>query len=137
MSTTRKFDKKLIIFFEKSCIKTSIQIKTIFFPRVSPNLKFIVYCTAIKHGDSDEWDFAWHRFMNTSVSSEKEILLQSLGCSREPWILSRYLERSIMENGPIRKQDTFRVFSAVSTNSWGQSIAFNFIKENWKRLRVQ
>lgn len=60
-----------------------------------------------------------------------------MGCSREHWILSRYLERSITENGPIRKQDTFRVFSSVSNNVWGQSIAFNFIKENWKRLRIQ
>lgn len=104
--------------------------------RISPNLKSIVYCTAIKHGDNQEWDFAWDRFLNTTISSEKEIILQALGCSREHWILSRYLERSITENGQIRKQDVFRVFSSVSNNVWGQSIAFNFIKDNWKRLRI-
>lgn len=84
-----------------------------------------------------EWDFAWDRFLNTTISSEKETLLRALGCSREHWILSRYLERSITENGQIRKQDIFRVFSSVSSNVWGQTIAFNFIKENWKRLRNQ
>lgn len=105
--------------------------------RISPNLKLVVYCTAIKHGDNQEWDFLWDRYLNTTISSEKETIIQALGCSREHWILSRYLERSISENGPIRKQDTFRVFSSVSYNAWGQSIAFNFIKENWKRLRTQ
>ena len=70
------------------------------------------------------------------MSSEKELLLQALGCTREPWLLSRYLERSL-ENEAIRKQDTFRVFSSVSSNVWGQPIAFNFIKNNWKRLRLQ
>jgi len=98
-------------------------------------LKYIVYCTAIKHGDQQEWDFAWDRYLNTTVSSEKETLLQALGCSREPWLLGRYLKRSITDNGGIRKQDSFRVFSAVSNNVWGQPIAFNFIKDNWKRMR--
>lgn len=101
-----------------------------------PDLKSIVYCTAIKHGDNQEWDFAWDRYSNTTIPSEKETLIQALGCSREPWILSRYLERSILENGQIRKQDVFKVFASVANNVWGQSIAFNFIKENWKRLRT-
>ncbi|CRK96557.1 CLUMA_CG010037, isoform A [Clunio marinus] len=103
---------------------------------ISPNFKFVVYCTAIKHGDNEEWDFAWNRLLNATAPSEKEILIQALGCSREHWILSRYLERTIAENGPIRKQDTFRVFSSVSNNVWSQSIAFNFIKENWNRLKT-
>ncbi|KAG5672285.1 hypothetical protein PVAND_002422 [Polypedilum vanderplanki] len=101
---------------------------------ISPNLKIVVYCTAIKHGDEEEWDFAWDRYLNTTMSSEKELLMQALGCTRQPWLLSRYLERTL-ENDGIRKQDTFRVFSAVSNNVWGQSIAFNFIKNNWKRIR--
>jgi aminopeptidase N len=104
--------------------------------RISPNFKIVVYCNAIKHGDEDEWDFAWDRFLNTTMSSEKELLMNALGCTRQPWLLSRYLERTL-ENSGIRKQDTFRVFSAVSSNVWGQSIAFNFIKNNWKRIRNQ
>lgn len=102
---------------------------------ISPNLRNLVYCTAIKHGDQIEWDFAWERYQNTTVSSEKEILLSSLGCTREPWILARFLERSISEKDQIRKQDTFRVFSAVSNNIIGQPIAFSFICDNWMRLK--
>lgn len=70
------------------------------------------------------------------MSSEKELLMNAMGCSREHWILNRYLIRSITSDG-IRKQDTFRVFSAVSGNVWGQPVAFNFIRDNWKQLRQQ
>ncbi|XP_058813856.1 aminopeptidase N [Topomyia yanbarensis] len=102
---------------------------------ISPNLKNIVYCTAIKYGDQAEWDFAWERFQKTTISSEKETLLSALGCSRETWILSRFLEFSMTDEFGIRKQDVFRVFLAVSSNVIGQPIAFNYIRNNWKKMK--
>lgn len=103
--------------------------------RISPNIRTVVYCTAIRQGDQQEWDFAWDRFQKTSVSSEKEILLSALGCSRETWILARYLEMSMSDAHGIRKHDVFRVFAAVSGNVMGESIAFNFIRDNWQRMK--
>lgn len=94
-----------------------------------------MYCTAIKYGDQKEWDFAWERFQRTTVSSEKEILLSALGCSREAWILTRYLERSLTDEYGIRKHDLFRVFAAVSSNVLGQPIAFNFIRLKWEIMK--
>lgn len=102
---------------------------------VSPNLKNIVYCTAIKYGDQAEWDYAWERFQKTTVPSEKETLLSALGCSRETWILTRFLEYSMTDEFGIRKQDVFRVFLAVSSNVIGQPIAFSYIRNNWKKMK--
>lgn len=103
--------------------------------RISPNLRAVVYCTAIEAGTEREWDFAYERYKNTKVSSEKEILLTSLGCSKEPWVLARYLRYAI--NGEhIRKQDIFRVFAAVSTNSVGQQLAFDFLRSNWDEIKA-
>ncbi|XP_062535538.1 aminopeptidase N [Armigeres subalbatus] len=102
---------------------------------VSPNLKNIVYCTAIKYGDQAEWDFAWERFQKTTIPSEKETLLSALGCSRETWILSRFLEYSMTDAFGIRKQDVFRVFIAVSNNVIGQPIAFSYIRNNWQKMK--
>lgn len=82
-----------------------------------------------------EWEFLYERFLKASVSSEKEIILSALGCSREPWILRRYLERSMSDKHGIRKQDVFRVFAAISTNIIGQPITFDFIRDNWKRMK--
>jgi aminopeptidase N len=103
--------------------------------RISPNLKSLVYCTAIKYGSDIEWEFAWERFQKTSISSEKELLLSALGCSRETWLLTRYLERSMTDGQGIRKQDMFRVFGAVSNNVIGQPIAFSFIQNNWEKIK--
>lgn len=102
---------------------------------MSPNIRSVVYCTAIKHGDQIEWEFAWERFQKTSVSSEKELLLTALGCTRETWLLTRYLKMSLDDRFGIRKHDVFRVFVAVSGNVIGQPIAFNFIRSHWKQMK--
>uniref|UniRef100_A0A034V8K5 Aminopeptidase N n=2 Tax=Bactrocera dorsalis TaxID=27457 RepID=A0A034V8K5_BACDO len=101
---------------------------------IPPNLRGIVYCTAIQYGNEFEWDFAFQRYRSTSVSTEKELLLSALGCSLEPWILSRYLRRSI-SGDDIRKQDVYRVFAAVSSNVVGQQIAFDFMRNNWNEIK--
>ncbi|KOC62990.1 Aminopeptidase N [Habropoda laboriosa] len=102
---------------------------------ISPNLKSVVYCTAIRVGGQVEWDFAWRRYLETNVGSEKDLLLRALGCTRELWLLSRYLDWTITENSGIRKQDGSRVFSAVARNDIGQPLAFDFFRNKWARLR--
>ncbi|XP_075149907.1 suppressor of ER stress-induced death [Haematobia irritans] len=102
---------------------------------ISADLRSIIYCTAIAYGTEAEWDFAYERFKKSSVSTEKEILLSALGCSREPWIVSRFLQYSITGEHDIRKQDVYRVFMGVSANVVGQKIAFDFIHSNWEYMK--
>ncbi|XP_066252705.1 aminopeptidase Ey [Euwallacea similis] len=101
---------------------------------INPDLRQTVYCTAIGDGGQEEWEFAWSRYVNTNVASDKEILLNSLACSKDIWILSRYLEWSITENSGIRKQDTARVFASVSENPIGYDLAYRFLKTHWKSI---
>ncbi|XP_023293113.2 aminopeptidase N [Lucilia cuprina] len=103
---------------------------------ISPNLRGIVYCAAVQYGTEAEWEFAFERYLKTSVSTEKEIILTALGCSKEPWILSRYLRYSISGDMGIRKQDVYRVFAAVSSNVVGQKMAFDFIRNNWEDIKT-
>ncbi|KAJ6638248.1 Aminopeptidase N [Pseudolycoriella hygida] len=102
---------------------------------VSPNIRSVVYCAAIKYGDQAEWEFTWERFKKTTVSSEQELLLTALGCTRETWLLRRYLKMSLDEKSGIRKHDVFRVFIAVSGNVLGQPIAFSFLRSHWKQMK--
>lgn len=106
-----------------------------FFLRISPDLKTIVYCTAIRTGNQEEWDFAWERYLQTNVGSDKDIILNALGCSREIWILNRYLYRAMNESSGIRKQDAVQVFAAVSKNPIGQPLAYKFLKSNWNNIK--
>ncbi len=80
-------DTQNIIF----CFDNPAINNRVLFHRISPNLKGTVYCTAIRIGGQKEWDFAWQRYLKSNVGSEKDILLSALGCSREPWILSRWV----------------------------------------------
>ncbi len=53
------------------------------------DLKRTVYCNAIREGGEEEWDFGWERYKKSNVASEKDNLLLSLSCSKEPWLLNR------------------------------------------------
>ncbi|XP_063887388.1 aminopeptidase N-like [Scylla paramamosain] len=96
---------------------------------ISPNLKDVVYCTAIAAGKDKEWEFAWNQYLNSNVGSEKSRLLSALGCSRELWILSRYLEMAFTKDTGIRKQDVVRVFYSVASNIVGQDLAWTFLRD--------
>ncbi len=71
---------------------------------VSLHLRSVVYCAAIKLGGEKEWNFLWKRYMSINESSEKVMILGSLGCSREIWLLQRYMDWSLDESSGIRKQ---------------------------------
>lgn len=102
---------------------------------ISPNLKGVVYCTAVRTGGEMEWNFVWKRYLESNVGSEKDLLLYALGCTRETWLLSRYLDWAVTNKSGIRKQDVTRVFGSVSSNIIGQPLAFNYIRERWTRMK--
>ena len=52
-------------------------------------MKETVYCNAIKNGNEKEWNFAWERFKNSNVASEKSMLLDGLSCAEKTSILKR------------------------------------------------
>ncbi|GLV42080.1 Suppressor of ER stress-induced death [Carabus blaptoides fortunei] len=92
---------------------------------VPANLKSVVYCTAIREGREVEWDFAFKKYLTTNIATEKELLLTSLGCASERWLLS---------SSGIRKQDGKNIFVAVSQNVAGHRLSFDFVRTNWKEL---
>ncbi|KAL6262287.1 hypothetical protein P5V15_007381 [Pogonomyrmex californicus] len=102
---------------------------------ISPNLKSVVYCTAIRVGGQSEWEFAWQRYRGTNVGSEKDLLLQALACTREIWLLSRFVDWAVTENSGIRKQDAARVFGSIANNIVGQPLVFDYFRNNWEHLR--
>lgn len=103
-------------------------------PRIHPDLRSSVYCTAIKHGGQLEWDFAWKMSTNSSSAQDRDVILSALGCSRDPWILSRYLSFVLDPKSGIRKQDGRRVVSAVANNPGGRRLAFQFILNNFEDM---
>ncbi|CAK1546276.1 unnamed protein product [Leptosia nina] len=105
------------------------------FNEIHADIRSTVYCIGVQAGGAREWNFAWDRFTLATSPSERELLLSVLGCTRAPYLLYRYLELSLRNDSGIRKQDTVRVFSAVASSSIGEPIAFNFVRDNWQRLK--
>ncbi|XP_047482312.1 aminopeptidase N-like isoform X2 [Penaeus chinensis] len=101
---------------------------------ISPNLKSTVYCTGVAEGGEDEWNFAWEQYINSNVATEKSKLLSAMGCTKEVWILSRYLDMAFTEGSGIRKQDASQVFAAVARNDVGRYLAWNFLRDQWQQI---
>ncbi|XP_026836420.1 aminopeptidase Ey [Drosophila erecta] len=97
---------------------------------VPPNLRSTVYCTAIREGTEEDWDFLWTRFRRSNVGSERQTILSTLGCSKEVWILQRYLERAFDPKGDIRRQDSLLSFQAVVSREQGFPVAKSYLMEH-------
>jgi len=101
---------------------------------IPTSIRDTVLCSAIANGNETTWDFMWTRYRNSNNGNEKLSIMNALACSREVWILERYLEMSLNEESGVRKQDGWRVIVGVSRNIIGRYIAWNWIRDNWERL---
>lgn len=62
---------------------------------VDPNLAGAVYCTSIRKGDQNDWNFLWNIFRSSKYASQKLAILNGLGCSRNTTILQKYSLKKI------------------------------------------
>ncbi|XP_071514305.1 aminopeptidase Ey-like [Panulirus ornatus] len=102
---------------------------------ISPNLRTTVYCTAIAAGGQKEWDFAWGQLLASTVRSQREKLLDGLGCTKRIWILSQYLEKAFDEESGISKREALRAFTSVAKNDMGRHLAWDFLRSHCNRIR--
>ncbi|XP_044046067.1 aminopeptidase Ey-like [Siniperca chuatsi] len=100
---------------------------------ISPNLKSTVYCSAIAAGGVEEWDFAWSMYKNATIASEADKLMYALSCTKQPWLLNRYLQYCL-DPEKIRKQDATFTIVYIASNPIGQPLAWDFVRANWNHI---
>ncbi|KAL5020481.1 hypothetical protein ScPMuIL_003373, partial [Solemya velum] len=103
---------------------------------VNPGLRYTVYCTAIRTGGLEEWDFAYEQHRTSNLASEQYRLRSAMACSEKVWILSRYLKRSLMPD-EIRLQDAIGVIVGIANNPVGRALVWDFIRAHWKKIREE
>nr|XP_057931223.1 aminopeptidase Ey-like isoform X2 [Doryrhamphus excisus]XP_057931224.1 aminopeptidase Ey-like isoform X2 [Doryrhamphus excisus]XP_057931225.1 aminopeptidase Ey-like isoform X2 [Doryrhamphus excisus]XP_057931226.1 aminopeptidase Ey-like isoform X2 [Doryrhamphus excisus]XP_057931227.1 aminopeptidase Ey-like isoform X2 [Doryrhamphus excisus] len=103
---------------------------------IHPNLRSTVYCNAIAAGGAKEWEFAWSEFENATIAIEAEKLRAALACTKQPWLLNRYLEYTL-DSEKIRKQDATSTIVYIANNVIGQSLAWDFIRAHWSFIFTQ
>ncbi|XP_075932322.1 aminopeptidase N-like [Anarhichas minor] len=100
---------------------------------IHPNLRSAVYCSAMAAGDEAEWEFGWSQFKNATVASEASKLMSALACSNNTQLLQRLLSYTL-NSAMIRKQDATSVITSVASNRVGQSLAWDFVREQWEYM---
>ncbi|XP_043064908.1 aminopeptidase N-like [Drosophila ficusphila] len=88
-----------------------------------------IYCTAIRHGSDEDWEFLWTRYQRSNVATVKQTILNALSCTQEMWLLQRYLERIFDGKGEIRKQDSLLAFQSIAARKVGFLLAKKYFME--------
>nr|CAD7396260.1 unnamed protein product [Timema cristinae] len=97
---------------------------------IDPDLKTVVYCTALRHGGVGEWNFLWDRFITYSnVSTEQTLLLGVLGCTGDEDTAHSYMHLSLSKDSGIRQQDLSLVFPSVyNAHDKGVDFAISYLQ---------
>uniref|UniRef100_A0A8C8M4U4 Aminopeptidase n=1 Tax=Oncorhynchus tshawytscha TaxID=74940 RepID=A0A8C8M4U4_ONCTS len=104
--------------------------------RIHPNLRTTVYCSAIAAGGAAEWEFGWDQFKAATIAIEADKLRSALACTKQPWLLNKYLEYTLDAN-KIRKQDATSTIVYIASNVVGQSLAWDFMRDRWNYIFTQ
>uniref|UniRef100_H2Y902 Aminopeptidase n=1 Tax=Ciona savignyi TaxID=51511 RepID=H2Y902_CIOSA len=94
---------------------------------ISPNLRDAVYCQAVANGGSDEWDFIWGRYQTEGDSHEKSALQSALACTKQLWIIQRYLEYTL-DSTLVRNQDAYSVYVGLCGNDYARDLTWDFLR---------
>ncbi len=62
-------------------------------PKLSCRRRWMVYSAGVKYGEESDWGFAWSRYLNTQVPSEKNLWMRALAGATDPYILQRYYRK--------------------------------------------
>uniref|UniRef100_A0A6Q2YEI1 Aminopeptidase n=1 Tax=Esox lucius TaxID=8010 RepID=A0A6Q2YEI1_ESOLU len=103
---------------------------------IHPNLRTTVYCSAISAGGEAEWEFGWNQFNASTIATEADKLRYALACTKQPWLLNKYLEYSLNPT-KIRKQDATSTIVYIASNVVGQPLAWDFIRDRWQYIFEQ
>lgn len=102
--------------------------------RVPVNLRLLVYRYGMQNsGNEASWNYTLDQYQKTSLAQEKEKLLYGLASVKDVTLLSRYLDL-LKDSNLIKTQDVFTVIRYISYNSYGKTMAWNWIQLNWEYL---
>ncbi|XP_065261043.1 glutamyl aminopeptidase [Emys orbicularis] len=100
----------------------------------SVNLRLLVYRYGMQNsGNETSWNYMFQKYQSTSLAQEKEKLLYGLASVKNITLLDRYL-KYIYNTSLIKSQDVFTVLRYISYNSYGKTMAWDWIRLNWEYL---
>lgn len=95
-------------------------------------IKNVILCYGIALGNDEEWDFLLNTYANKTMEEEKIQLAYAMSCSKDPWILNRYMEYAIMMS-PFNFNET-NIIEVVAESEVGRYVAKDFLANNWQAV---
>uniref|UniRef100_A0A8C2W2F4 Aminopeptidase n=1 Tax=Chinchilla lanigera TaxID=34839 RepID=A0A8C2W2F4_CHILA len=95
-------------------------------------IKSVILCYGIALGSDKEWDFLLNIYTNTTEKEERIKFAYAMSCSKDPWILNRYMDYAIT-GSPFTFNET-NVIEAVAASEVGRYIAKDFLVNNWQAV---
>ncbi|XP_066238157.1 aminopeptidase Q [Saccopteryx leptura] len=91
-----------------------------------------ILCYGIALGSDKEWDFLFSIYSNNTEEEERIQLILAMSCSKDPWILNRYMEYAITTS-PFNFNDT-NIIEVVAASEVGRYVAKDFLVNNWQAV---
>ncbi|KAF3821456.1 hypothetical protein GH733_009498 [Mirounga leonina] len=95
-------------------------------------IKSVILCYGIALGSEEEWDFLLNMYANKTKEEERIQLAYAMSCSKDPWILNRYMEYAITAS-PFAFNET-NIIEVVAASEVGRYIAKDFLVNNWQAV---
>ncbi|XP_043915563.1 aminopeptidase Q [Protopterus annectens] len=99
-------------------------------------LKKTVFCYGIATSTEKEWDYLWKWFLSLEPETDQMIVLSSLTCSNEVWILNRYLQY-LLDSSLISWYDITHIVKLLADRDIGHPVVYDFIRENMEELKLK
>ncbi|XP_042727279.1 glutamyl aminopeptidase [Lagopus leucura] len=101
---------------------------------IDVNLRLLVYRYGMQNsGNESSWNYMFKTYQETSLAQEKEKLLYGLASVTNITLLDRYL-KYVFNSSLIKSQDVFTVVRYISYNTYGKTMAWDWIRLNWEYL---
>lgn len=100
--------------------------------RIPSGLRYIVFCTGIKHGGLVEYKYLYNKYYQTYDPMLRQEILHGLTCAKELTNISRLFEKELEMNNFLG----LKTVLATGSNDYKASnlIAWNSVKKLWPMI---
>ncbi|KAL1451000.1 hypothetical protein WDU94_003300 [Cyamophila willieti] len=101
---------------------------------VNPDVGFSMFSVHIRNGNRADWENLYNQYPTSSIAVQN-MILEGLGCAKDPQILNHYLEMVHFDNASkIELEDATEAFIAVIENPVGFKVAKDFLFNNTDKI---
>lgn len=85
---------------------------------VPDGMKAVTYCAGMRKASQTEFVAMWDKMMKSTDNSEKNTLIDALGCNEHEDLVKSYLQTSVgfTSDTPYTQSQRYRVFNSVQGN---------------------